>query len=127
MPDRSGFVASMLLDTDVSTTVSVAVQIPQWARYGALYLPTITSSAITFDIMEDVNATASKLVADQTTDWITLRDEAESSQVIGAGTAGFWIDITEFVKAIPANCWLRVKCGTAQASDRIFRLSLRGA
>jgi hypothetical protein len=108
------------------TTKSGAVQVPQWARYGALYIPAVANGIISLEIMEDRNQTAAKLIADQDTDWITLRDEGESSQVAASGVESCWIDISEFIKALPKDCWIRVVSAAAQTGTITFTISFRG-
>ena len=128
MPDRQHSILESIMDTDLSTTVSKAVQVPRWARYASLYVPARDNAAITLNAREDATVTAdSDLFPTTTTSWYGVVDEAEASQVLAAGTTATWIDITNYIRALPADCWVRPVCGAAQDPFVTFRFNFRGA
>ena len=127
MPDRPSMIADAFLDISTDTTKTAAVQVPQWARYGTLFIPTIDNAAITLELIEIEDVTAAKLVSDQDTSWITVYDQAESSQVMGASTGDRWVDISNYVQSLPKDCFIRAVCGAAQDPDVTFVFAFRGA
>lgn len=125
---RPGVELQALMDTALSTTVSYPVQIPQWARYASLLIPVRDNAAITLQGREEDTVTAdSDLLPTTTTSWFGVTDQAESATVAAAGTTILWIDITEFIQSLPANCYIRPVCGAAQDPGVTFKFAFRGA
>jgi len=118
---------AVTLDTDVSTTITPAVQVPQWARYGMIEIPTLTSAALTMKGLKNPNVTAAQLLPGDSTYWFTVTDVAEATEVLAAGTGVVWLDISNYISALPKDAFIRLHCGAAQASDRVFRFFFRGA
>lgn len=108
------------------TTKSGAVQVPQWAKSASLYIPAVADGIISLEMIQIEDVTAAKLAASSDTSWVTVRDEGESSQVAASGVESCWIDISEFIKGLPANCFIRVVSAAAQTGTITFTIAFRG-
>jgi hypothetical protein len=93
-----------------------------------MYVPARDNAAVTLQVRADDTVTKdSDLLPTTTASWSGLVDEAEASGVLGVGTAATWVDITNYVKALPANCFLRPVLGAAQDPGVTLRFNFRGA
>jgi hypothetical protein len=131
---RPGMETEIYLDTSVDKTKTSAVQIPEWARYGIVYIPTCDNAAITLEMAtnEDIGyptAVAAELLASDDTYWKVPYTDAEENQVLGANTGDRWVDISNYVRAMPRDAFLRVVFGATQnqAALQTLIISFRGA
>jgi hypothetical protein len=131
---RPGFLTEIYLDTTVDTTKTSAVQVPTWARWGMVYIPTCDNAAITLEMAlnEDIGyptAVAAELLASDDSYWKVPYSDAEENQVLGANTGDRWVDISNYVRAMPKDAFLRVVFGATQnqAAKQTLYISFRGA
>ena len=93
-------------------TTSAAVAIPKAVKYLSVYVPTITSSTVYLQVSGDGGTT-----------YADYRSTPNGTNMIltgpAAGTGGYIFDVPG---GIGAFTHLKVKCGTAQAADRTFKL-----
>lgn len=127
MSQQPHFSIDIVVDISTDTTKSGPVEIPQWTKSASMYIPAIDANGIISSegILAE-NVTAAKLVADQDTDWVVLRDKAESAQIAASGVENILMDITEFVTGMPVGSFFRVVCAAAQIADRTFHITFRG-
>jgi len=114
-----------IIDT-VSNTTSQAIEVPAWATRAQLFVPTIATAVMSMQMIEARNVTAAKIVADQSTDWKTVRSEDESSTILASGEGNTWIDITEFVRSLPPESYIRFVSNADQTVDRALIIVFRG-
>ncbi|MHA2064555.1 MAG: hypothetical protein ACXABY_09270 [Candidatus Thorarchaeota archaeon] len=114
-----------IIDDSVDNAKSEAVQIPQWAKGASLYIPSIQDTILSMEMMESRNATTAKLLSSNDTDWIQVRDEGESAQIAASGIESCWIVISEFIKALPKDCYIRFVSAVDQLVDKSFAITFR--
>ena len=131
---REYFYDTLTLDTSVDTTKTTAVQVPQWARYGMVYQPAHVDGTLGMEMCmaEDIKAgdTAGDLLASDDSYWATVANISESSQIAGsAALESSWIDITDYIQALPKDCYIRFVLGAAETggSALTFKVVFRGA
>ncbi len=114
-------------DRSVDTTKTDAVQVPGWAENVLLFVPALGSDAIvTMEMIEIEDVTAAYLLASNNTGWKAVLTEGEASQVVASGTEDCWIDITEYVRSCPPNCFIRFVLDAAQGADSAWIIVFRG-
>ena len=125
---------TVTLDTAVDKTITTAIQVPQWARYGMVYLPSLTDGAISMQMCmaEDIVAgdTAGDLAASDDTYWAGVANTSESTQIAGSGALETsWVDISDYIQALPKDCYIRFVSATTQTggSALTFKVVFRGA
>ena len=126
---RENMVQDVLLDESLDPFESYPVQVPKWARYCSMFLPSLTeNSNISFKVMLHSAATAATLLPTNNTGWSPLYDAAEALVTIATGVENCWIDLSNYIKALPGDCWLRVTFATEQeTADLTMRVCFRGA
>jgi hypothetical protein len=108
------YVATALVTGGVvaDNTTSAAVAIPKAAQHLEVYVPTITSSTVFLLVSGDGGTT-----------YAEYRSTPNGTNMILTGPAAGTGDLTfNVVGGIGGFTHLKVKCGTAQAADRTFKL-----
>jgi len=113
-------------DFSVKNTKTNPVQVPEWTENAMVFIPALGSdSVVSMEMIEIEDVTAAYLLASNDTGWKQVLTEGEASQVVASGVEDCWIDITEFVRACPPNCFIRFVV-TAQGGDTNWILVFRG-
>lgn len=114
-------------DRSVDTTKTDPVQVPEWVENALVFVPALGSNAVvTMELIEIEDVTAALLLASNDTGWKQVLTEGEASQVVASGTEDTWIDITEYVRSCPPNCFIRFVLDAAQAADSSWIMVFRG-
>jgi len=114
-------------DRSVDTTKTNPVQVPAWVENALLYIPALGSNCIvSMELIEIEDVTAALLLASNDTGWKAVRTEGEATQIAASGVEDCWIDITEFVRSCPPNCFIRFVMASAQAADSSWIIVFRG-
>jgi hypothetical protein len=106
------------LTNTVDTTKGEAVDLPGWAKYGSIQIPTIVTGTVGFEFIAAANVTAAKIVADQDTDWTpveTAIDSVGNLVTIHNGTGAIVVGISALIKALGLGMIRVVTGGTQNA------------
>ena len=113
--------------TGADTQKTYPVQVPEWTINALLFVPALNvNSVVSMEMIEIEDVTAAKLIPDQDTDWKAVLTEGEASQIVASGVEDCWIDITEFIRACPPNCFVRFVMAQAQGADSTWIIVFRG-
>jgi len=106
------YVASAVLTQATDNTTSAAVAIPKGAKSLAVYVPTIDSSTVYLQVSGDGGTT-----------YADYRSTPNGTNMIltgpASGTGALTFDVPG---GIGAFTHIKVKCGTAQTTNRTFKL-----
>lgn len=99
-------------------TLSGAFQIPQYATFVGVYVPDIDAANVTLQMA---------LTSDGT--YVDVLDETDGQAAVicASGSDPGFIDVTKFVRGIPATYYLKIKTSAAQNSAAVtFTVTFRG-
>jgi len=109
----------------VDTTESEAVQIPDWCRAAALFIPDIAAGAVTMKFMHKDDATAALLLASNNTGWNVVEAAIDSvdalTEVMANGDDPTWVNITPFIQGL-GDGFIRFTCAGAQGATIDFKI-----
>lgn len=108
---------------------SQAFQLPEWANYTGIFIPTLdVQGDISLEWMDEKNATAAKLASDQDTDWHPVGDPTDGAGAVinVSGNDPMVTDVSVFVRALSGKGYLRIVCAGQQTSDLIFTIHCVG-
>jgi hypothetical protein len=73
--------------------------------------------------------TANILLGSTDTSWAALYNSSESNQIIGSGVEACWVDISDYIQALPPESWIRFVQAAAETggSALTYKIHYRGA
>jgi hypothetical protein len=114
-----------ILDQSVDVRKTEAIEVPDWARTGAVYIPAIVDGAVTMEFMAKSLATAATLLPSNDTGWATVRvpivEGSVLVTVLGSALDPGWIVITEFVRGLKQG-FIRFSVAADQVADSAWIL-----
>jgi len=114
-------------DFSVKDTKSNAVQVPDWVENVLLFVPALNVNCIvSMELIEIEDVTAAYLLASNDTGWKAVKTEGEATQIVASGIEDCWIDVSEYVRSCPPNCFIRFVMASAQAADSSWIIVYRG-
>ncbi len=108
---------------------SQAFQLPEWANYTGIFIPTLdVVGDISLEWMDEKNATAAKLLPTANTDWHPVGDPTDGADAVicVSGNDPMVVDVSVFVRALSGKGYLRVVCAGQQTASVTFSIHCVG-